>query len=111
MSYDEHQRLNKYISLLGSNLKPPVPEAPKDGSERLKLIREGFTHISHGSAIPVSGMGYGTGGSSANSVLLGCPFCKYQFPAIEEYGCFNYSITPYNCPNCNYPTCLLFVKD
>ena len=83
---------------------PPLPNSMEECEE---LAKKRFAIVGQNAMETTSGGGYGHGGESATKMVLRCPFCGFEFDAIERASCFNGSLAPQHCPNCDFPRSLL----
>jgi hypothetical protein len=85
-----------------SRERKPAPKLPNDLAALNKLANRHFTLVER-----KQNEGEGHGGESVCWMVVKCPLCGFHFDAVERSGCFHSSMTPENCPNCNFPKSLL----
>lgn len=83
--------------------KPPIPKLPKTRKGLGDLLKKKLKVLREGEIVSAGGGVYHPGGMALSNIDLECPFCGMKFTAVRKSGCFHHSITPNNCPNCNFP--------
>jgi hypothetical protein len=85
----------------------PPPPLPSSMEKCAKLAKTHFAVVEQDKMETISGGGYGRGGESATKMVLRCPFCGFEFDAIERASCLDTSLAPHYCPNCDFPRLLI----
>ena len=100
---DNEQDLPLVVFMNLGRLRQPIPKLPETLEECEALLKKHFELVKNEGMETTQGGGYGTGGESASKLVIRCPFCGFEFDAIERAGCFHAELTPSDCPNCQFP--------
>ena len=79
---------------------PEIPEKKEDWEKILEQLQGKFEIIERQQSVSL-------GTNMETTIKLKCNFCKSEFFGIEQHGCFNYKILPYDCPVCGFPGIIL----